>query len=97
MEYKRKSQAAAIADTYPSALTSEIEGKLHHLLNVLECMDHRTALDLDRLDQSGADEDLKDFVRRDIIARHKERRLPLEEAAEELRTQYRASIPGSAA
>ena len=97
MEYKSKSQTTSVADTSPSALNTEIEDKLHYLLNVLECIDRKTALDLDRLDQSRADEDLKEFVKLDILARLRERRLPLQEAAEELRTQYRASIPGSAA
>jgi hypothetical protein len=58
-------------------------------------MDRRTAQELERLDGSTAEEDLKEFVRQDILARHQERRLPLQEAAEELRALYRASVPES--
>ncbi len=94
MEYKLKSQTDLVADTFPAVPTSDIEAKLHYLLNALECMDKRTAIELERLDGSGAEEDLKDFVKQDILYRSQELRLPLQEAAEELRSLYRASFPG---
>jgi hypothetical protein len=93
MEYKRKSETETVGDAYPSILASTSEEKLHYLLNALESMDRRTAHDLERLDSSGAEGDLKEFVRQDILARHHARRLPLQEAAEELRALYRSSIP----
>lgn len=93
MEYKLKSQTEAMADAHPSILASTSEARLHYLLNALESMDRRTTHDLERLESSGAEEDLKEFVRQDILARHQERRLPLQEAAEELRAVYRASDP----
>ncbi len=92
MEYKLKSQADAVADTYLSIFTSESEEKLHYLLNVLECLDKRAALELERIDQSRAEEDLKDFIKQDILSRHQAKRLPFVTAAEELRAQYRASF-----
>jgi len=66
---------------------------LHTLLNALECMDTRTARELEWLGRSSAEEDLKEFVRQSIISRHQERRLPLQKAAEELRVQFQASFP----
>jgi hypothetical protein len=95
MEYKLKSDTDAIGDAYPSILASKSEATLHHLLDALESMDRRTAQELERLDGSTAEEDLKEFVRQDILTRHQERRLPLQEAAEELRALYRASVPES--
>jgi hypothetical protein len=92
MEYKLKSETDAIADAYPSILASTSEATLHYLLDALESMDRRTAQELERLESSGADEDLKEFIRQDILARHQARRLPLQEAAEELRALYRASV-----
>jgi len=92
MEYKIKSETEAKADTYASILASTSEQTLHYLLDALECMDRRTAQELERLDRSSAEEDLKEFVRQDILARHQARRLPLQEAAEELRALYRVSI-----
>ena len=96
MEYISSSpQTDLVADTFPAVPTSDIEAKLHYLLNALECMDKRTAIGLERLDGSGAEEDLKDFVKQDILSRSQElRELPLQEAAEELRSLYRASFPG---
>jgi hypothetical protein len=91
MEYKLKSQTNIVADTFPPVMASDTEARLHYILNVLECIDQRTARELARLDGSGAEEDLKDFVRQDILARAQELKLPLQEAAEELRAQYRAS------
>jgi hypothetical protein len=55
-------------------------------------MDARTARELELLDKSAAEEDLKEFVRQDILSRHQERRLPLQAAAEELRVQHRATF-----
>ena len=92
MEYKLKSETDAIADAYPSILVSTSEEKLHYLLDALASMDKRTAQDLERLDRSSAEEDLKEFVRQDILARHQVRRMPLQESAEELRALYRASV-----
>ena len=92
MEYKLKSDTDAIGDAYPSILASKSKATLHYLLDALESMDRRTAQELERLNSSGAEEDLKEFVRQDILARHHARRLPLQESAEELRALYRASI-----
>jgi len=94
MEYKLKSQTDLVADTFPAAPASDIEAKLHYLLNALECMEKRTATELERLESSGAEDELKDFVKQDILSRAQELRLPLQEAAEELRSLYRASLPG---
>src|SRR5690349_1750130 len=94
MEYKLKSQTDLVADTFPAEPASDIEAKLHYLLNALECMDKRTATELERLEGSNAEDDLKDFVKQDILSRAQELRLPLQEAAEELRSLYRASLPG---
>jgi len=91
MEYKTQSETKALADAYTPALASTLEQKLHYLLNALECMDRRVAKDLERLDSSSAEEDLKEFIRQDILARHQARRLPLLDSAEELRALYRAS------
>jgi len=93
MEYKVQSETRAVANAYTSAPGSTPEQKLHYLLNALESMDRRAAQDLDRLDSSSAEEDLKEFIRQDILARHQERRLPLLDSAEELRALYRASVP----
>jgi hypothetical protein len=91
MEYKLKSETDAIADAYPSVLVSTSEEKLHYLLDALESMDKRTAQDLERLDSSGAEKDLKEFIRQDILARHQARRLPLQESAEELDVLFHSS------
>ena len=95
MEFKSKSETEAVADAYPSVLASTAEEKLHYLLNAVESMDRRTAQELERLDNSGAEEELKAFIRQDILARHQVRRLPLQESVEELRAFYRASTPES--
>jgi hypothetical protein len=92
MEYKIKSETEGMADTYSSILASTSEQKLHYILDALESMDRRTAQELERLDDSGAEEDLKEFIKKDILARHQARRLPLQESAEELRALYRASV-----
>ncbi|MDP8919563.1 MAG: hypothetical protein M3O00_11855 [Pseudomonadota bacterium] len=92
MKYDRKLRAPSEVTAYPSMLAPEIEARLHNLLDALECMDARTARELELLDKSGAEEDLKEFVRQDILSRHQERRLPLQEAAEELRVQHRATF-----
>jgi hypothetical protein len=92
MKYDRKLRAQSEMTTYPSMLASETEARLHNLLDALECMDARTARELESLDRSGAEEELKEFVRQDILSRHRERRLPLQEAAEELRVQHRAAF-----
>jgi len=89
MEYKDKLKTNVVADTYQSEPVPEVEANLHRLLNALESMDKRTALELERLDASRADEELKEFVRQDILSRHQARRKPLQDAAEELRAQYR--------
>ena len=92
MKYDRKLRALSETTAAPSVLEPEIEAKLHNLLDALECMDARTARELELLNKSGAEEDLKEFVRQDILSRHQERRLPLQEAAEELRVQHRATF-----
>jgi hypothetical protein len=92
MEYKLKSETDAIADAYPSILASSSEATLHYLLDALDSMDRRTAQELERLECSGAEEDLKEFIRQDILAHHQARRLPLQESAEELRALYHASV-----
>ena len=89
MEYKGKLETDVVADTYSSEAAIGIEANLHCLLNALECMDKRTALELERLDGSCAEEELKEFVRQDILSRHQDRRQPLQDATEELRAQYR--------
>ncbi len=92
MEYTLKSQTDEVAYPYPSIHTSEAEEKMHYLLDVLDCFDKRTALELERIDQSRAEEELKDFVKQDILTRHQARRLPFVNAVEELRAQYRTSF-----
>jgi hypothetical protein len=92
MEYMLKSETQIIADTYPAMVGSDAEAKLHYLLNALESMDKRTASELERVNVSGTDEDLKEFVRQDILVHHEALRLPLVEAVEDLRTQYRATV-----
>jgi hypothetical protein len=92
MKYDRKLRAQSEVTTNPSIFAPETEARLHNLLDALECMDARTARELELLDKSGAEEDLKEFVRQDILSRHQERRLPLQEAAEELRVQHRATF-----
>ena len=73
-------------------LTIEIETKLHYILDTLACMDSRTEQEIDRVSQSAADEDLKDFIKHDILSRHAERRLPLAAALEELRQTHRPTF-----
>ncbi len=92
MKYDRTLRAQGEMTTNPSIFAPETEARLHDLLDALECMDARTARELELLNKSGAEEDLKEFVRQDILSRHQERRLPLQEAAEELRVQHRATF-----
>jgi hypothetical protein len=92
MEHMLKSETQTIADTYPALLGSETQAKLHYLLNALENMDQKIALELERVNMSPADEELKDFVRQDILTHHEASRLPLVQAVEDLRAQYRVSI-----
>ncbi|PVE24873.1 hypothetical protein DC522_08090 [Microvirga sp. KLBC 81] len=92
MEHMLKSETRTIADTYPALLSSETQAKLDYLLDALENMDQRIALELERVKMSPADEELKDFVRQDILANHEASRLPLVQAVEDLRAQYRVSI-----
>jgi hypothetical protein len=92
MEHMLQSETKFIADTYPAILSSDAEAKLHYLLNALESMDARTASELERVNMSSCDEDLKDFVRQHILTDHAARRLPLVEAVEDLRAQYRATV-----
>ena len=91
MRYGKRSRATGEVSTYQPMLPPEIEGRLHNLLDALECMDTRTAKELEQLDRSGAEEDLKNFVREDIVSRHEVRRLPLQNAVEELRAEYRTA------
>jgi hypothetical protein len=77
MNYDRKLHAQVEAPTYTPIIAPEIEERLHTLLNALERMDTRTAQELEWLDKSSAEE---------------VRRLPLQEAAEELRAQHRATF-----
>lgn len=95
MEHMLKSETQTIADTYPALLSSEAQAKLHYLLNVLENMDQRIALELERVNRSSAEEELKDFVRQDILGHHEASRLPFVQAVEDLRVQYRASVTDS--
>ncbi len=92
MKYDRKLRVQSDVITNPSIFAPETEARLHNLLDALECMDARTARELELLDKSAAEEDLKEFVRQDILSRHQERRLPLQAAAEELRVQHRATF-----
>ncbi|KLK93668.1 hypothetical protein AA309_07375 [Microvirga vignae] len=91
MKFNAKLRAKSEAGTYPSMIRPETETRLHTLLDALECMNARTARELEVLDRSGAEEDLKEFVRQDILSRHQERRLPLQNAVEELRAQHRTA------
>ncbi len=93
MRYNGKLRAKSEVSTYSPVIAPETEERLHILLNALDCMDARAARDLEILNRSGAEEDLKEFVRQGIISRHQERRLPLQEAAEELRAQFQAALP----
>ncbi|MXQ10606.1 hypothetical protein [Microvirga makkahensis] len=93
MKYSAKLRAKNEASTYSPVIAPETKERFHDLLNALECMDARTARELERLDKSGAEEDLKEFVRQSIVSRHQEIRLPLQEAAEELRAQFQGSLP----
>jgi hypothetical protein len=93
MNYHRKLQAEGEANTYAPIVAPEAEERLHTLLDALECMDTRIARELEWLDKSGAEEDLKEVVRQDILSRHQTRRLPLQNAVEELRAQHRAACP----
>jgi len=92
MKYDRKLRVLSETTASPSVLEPEIEAKLHNLLDALECMDARTARELELLAKSCAEEDLKEFIRQDILSRHNERRLPLQEAAEELRAENRTTF-----
>jgi hypothetical protein len=92
MRYVKRPRSTSKASNYQPILPPETEGRLHNLLDALECMDARTAKELEQLDRSGAEEDLKNFVREDIVSRYEARRLPLQNAVEELRAEYRAAI-----
>lgn len=85
---RAKSEAGAIEPMPPS----ETKARLHYLSDALECMDARVTSELERLTSSGADEDIKEFVRQDILSRHELRRLPLQTAVEELRAEYQANL-----
>lgn len=93
MRHNGKLRAKSEVSTYPPVIAPETKERLHNLLNALDCMDARTARELETVNKSGAEEDLKEFVRQSIISRHQERRLPLQKAAEELRVQFQASFP----
>ena len=88
MNYNRTFQREYETNTNTPIIAPDIEERLHILLNALECMDTRTARELEWLNKSGAEEDLKEVVRQDIQTRHQERRLPLQNAVEELRVQH---------
>jgi hypothetical protein len=93
MEYKLKTETDIVADTYPlMPVSSEMERKLHYLLDALDCMDARIAQQLELLSQSDAEEDLKEAIRQDIVSHHEERRGPIAAAVEELRERHRASM-----
>lgn len=92
MKHNEKRRADGTARVIQPTLSPEIKEKLDYLLDALECMDARVARELELLDSSSAEEDLKNFVRQDIISRHDLRRLPLRNALEELRSEYRAAM-----
>jgi hypothetical protein len=95
MQNKCKLPTETETDAYSLSVPPETQATLHSLLDALESMDRRTALELEWLDKSSAEDDLKNFVRRDILSRHQTRRMPLQDAVEELRAQYGTGFSGT--
>jgi len=92
MKHNEKLRDEGEARIIQPTLPPEIKARLDCLLDALECMDARVTRELEQLNNSSAEEDLKEFVRQDIVARHESRRLPLQNALEELRAEYRSAI-----
>jgi hypothetical protein len=70
-------------------LSQDTEARVRYLLDALASMDTRIELELSKLDQSRAEESLKDFIKQDTLLRHGERRLPYVTLLEELQGQHR--------
>jgi hypothetical protein len=56
--------------------------KIMLIQDALAAIDRRNEHELSKLEQSGADEDLKDFIKNDILSKHNDRRLPYVKALE---------------
>jgi hypothetical protein len=69
-------------------LSKKTEEKVHCLIGALASMDARIELELSKLEQSAADEGLKEFIKQDTLARHSERRLPYVHMLMELKDQH---------
>lgn len=95
MQQKRKLPTGTVTDASSPNVPPETQARLHSLLDALESMDRRIALELEWLDKSSAEEDLKNFVRLDILSRHQTRRMPLHDAVEELRDRYGTCFSGN--
>jgi hypothetical protein len=69
-------------------LAEDVKAKVRHLTDAIVCMDHRVEVELTELDQSSAEDDLKDFIRQDTLSRHSERRGFYTAILDELQDQH---------
>jgi hypothetical protein len=90
MQSMQNAQPNTIA--HEAKASSSVRGsKVHLLRNTLAEIDAHMEQELARLGRSQADEELKDFIREDILAKHRERRQPYVAALEALQKAHRPS------
>ena len=93
MQYIEKLDAAiGTANAEPVPAFPEEGSRARQILHILDSIDAQHDLALLDIEQSCADEDLKLFIKEDMVARHQDRREPYAKLLEELRQQHRASV-----
>lgn len=79
--------------------TSAAEGsiEIRQVVLILDSIDVQHGQELLALEQSGAEEDLKNFIKDDLVARYRNRRAPYAKFLEELRRKQDESLAGEGA
>ncbi len=67
------------------APAAEVGSEIQQITFILNSIDARHDVEMKALEQSSAEEDLKEFIREDMQARHRSRRAPYAELLETLR------------
>lgn len=81
--FKRDETSARRSNTQPLTVNSMMREVLHTLGN----MDFSHDLELEKLEASNTEKELKQYIRSKLVARHRERREPYVELLSELRKQ----------
>jgi hypothetical protein len=67
------------------AYTPTVDSMMGDVLQTLSTIDIHFDAELERLEKSSTDEDLKNYIKRKLLARHREKRVPYVELLTELR------------